>query len=95
MNPADPTGRAAHACGRGLAAEPRREDAALTVREARNALRDGADAFAEMQITEAGRPTLVILSRVDLWHRLEAMDGDDSTRFYTTPDGDICLREHW
>lgn len=88
MIPGDPTGRAAHACGRGLAMP--KPGTVLTVRETITAIETGASAYAHIPIMEDGIGRQVQLSTTSLRERLRIMDGDESTQF-VLEDGDLIL----
>lgn len=92
MMTGDADGRAAYACGRGLAVQVRPVDVPLTAREALRALDEGAQAVAELQISESGGPAWVFLSPTDVRAVLNAMDGDETTRFFLTSDVHLRLR---
>lgn len=96
MIPGDPTGLAAHACGRGLAPEPPvparriREDEPLTVREAIEALRNCEFVQVDLPLYEAdtNRARFLELDRSALIGDLQACeDHDNTTRLYLSADG--------
>lgn len=98
MIPGDPTGLAAHACGRGLAPEPAvparriREDEPLTVREAIAALRSCLLVQVDLPLFERDtiRTRLLELDRSALIGDLQACeDHDDTTRLYLSTDGRV------
>lgn len=94
-SPSDPTGLAAHACGRGLEIQTPREGELLTIREAVALLEtaDGRQVYARLRLLEQGSEThLVELnSRVVSFMLKSEEDHDCSTRFSLDADGDLIL----
>lgn len=91
----DPTGLAAHACGRGLDIKLPRQGELLTIREviALIGASEGRDVFARLALLEQGAGThLVKLNprAVSIMLKSEE-DHDFSTRFVLDADGDLIL----
>ena len=91
----DPTGLAAHACGRGLEIQTPRQGAILTIREVIALIEasEGREVFARLTLLEQGSGThLVKLNprAVSIMLKSEE-DHDDSTRFSLDADGDLIL----
>lgn len=93
--PGDPTGLAAHACGRGLEIRQPRPGTLLTIREAVALLaaREGRQVYARLQLLEGGSATHLVSihpAMVEFILKTED-DHDDSTRFTLDADGDLIL----